>query len=139
MKTEISARPDHLNLSVRSLDESIQFYGEVFGFEAVERGISGMGNPFAIVRSGEFTLCMGEHPDWLLDDGEKTKPARHRMFHLGLAIQDPAQWEKILKRHKLELAYGGAVRYPHSTSWYVTDPNGYEIEVVHWNNGHQQF
>ena len=22
---------------------------------------------------------------------------------------------------------------PHSRSWYVTDPTGYEIEVAHWN------
>src|SRR4051812_40589457 len=139
MKTQIIARPDHLNLSVHSLDESIQFYRDVFGFELVERGVSAMGNPFAIVRSGDFTLCMGEYSDWLPDDGEKTTPARHRIFHLGLSINDVTDWGQRLKRHNLVLSYGGAVRYPHSTSWYISDPNGYEIEVVYWDNERPEF
>ena len=44
-----------------------------------------------------------------------------------------------LSRQHLDVRYGGAVSWPHSTSWYVVDPTGYEIEVALWNEDRVTF
>jgi hypothetical protein len=44
-----------------------------------------------------------------------------------------------VKREGLEVHYGGAVEWNNSTSWYVTDPTGYEIEVAAWDRDSIQF
>ena len=43
-------------------------------------------------------------------------------------------WEEVIEREGLEVLYGGPVHWPHSTSWYVQDPTGWEIEVALWND-----
>jgi hypothetical protein len=37
------------------------------------------------------------------------------------------------------LYFGGELRYPHSTNWYVHDPTGYSIEVVLWDEDQISF
>ena len=125
---------DHLNLTVADLEETISWYGKVFGFTVVERGQREVG-PWAIIRSGEATLCIYE-------DRGRVKPLRfgngetdrHVIYHLGLRITDREAWLKQVATFNLELEHGGECRYPHSYSWYVSDPTGYSIEVVAWDN-----
>lgn len=120
---------DHLNLSVRALDESIDWYGRVFGFELVERA-SCHGVAYAVIRAGDAMLCMYEHR-------ERRSPERddsqHAINHFSLRITDPVAWQATIQRESLAIDLG-PYRYPHSTSWYLRDPTGYEIEVVAWNN-----
>jgi len=125
---------DHLNLTVYNLEETIAWYATVFGFEVVERGEREI-DRWAIIRSGESTLCIGE-------DSTRERPARfredekkrHAIYHMGFRITDREAWLERLATCDLELEFGGENRYPHSTSWYVSDPNGYCIEVVAWDD-----
>lgn len=55
------------------------------------------------------------------------------MAHFGLRITDADEWLETVDREGLEVLYGGEVAWPHSTSWYLTDPTGYEIEVALWD------
>jgi len=48
-------------------------------------------------------------------------------------------WLETVERHGIEIQYGGEVEWPHSRSWYVFDPTGYEIEVVFWQDGTIRF
>ncbi len=123
---------DHLNLTVKNLDETIAWYGAIFGFEVVERGMRNDG-PWAIIRSGEAMLCLYQDrhrigPDRFLRDERK----RHVIYHFGLRVTDRDAWLETVATHGLELEYGGEVAWPHSSSWYVSDPTGYSIEVVLW-------
>ena len=130
---------DHLNLTVANLNETIEWYRAVFGFEVVETG-NRNGTPWAIIRSGEAMLCIYEDPTrtepsrYLVDDGP-----RHAIYHFGLRITDREAWVATIAKHSLELEFGGEGAYPHSTSWYVTDPTGYSIEVALWNNDEIRF
>jgi hypothetical protein len=54
----------------------------------------------------------------------------HRVAHFGLRITDKAAWQEMLKQEKPHFHW----RYPHSESWYVTDPTGWEIEVALWDD-----
>jgi len=133
------AHIDHLNLSVADLDASVDWYGRVFGFQAVEQG-EYAGSPWKILRSGEALLCLYEHPERrLLDSDALGGEGVHGLSHFGLRVRDPEAWEETVSREGLEVLYGGVVQWPASRSWYVLDPTGYEIEVGCWNGDRVEF
>ncbi|MFQ5845650.1 MAG: VOC family protein [Planctomycetota bacterium] len=130
---------DHLNLTVRSFEETADWYGRVFGFRVVERGEDG-GRPWGVLRGGDALLCIYEHPDLEFVDPDARRTRRlHGINHFGLRITDREEWEATLDREQVEVRYGGAVDWPHSTAWYVTDPTGYEIEVALWEGDEVAF
>lgn len=124
---------DHLNMTVRNLDETKDWYKRVFGFELVESGLRG-DMKWGILKGGDAMLCVYEYPD--LKHPQKAAPRNmpHTINHFGLRITDRDKWQETIKRERLEVGYGGEVRYPTSSSWYVIDPTGYEIEVALWDH-----
>jgi catechol 2,3-dioxygenase-like lactoylglutathione lyase family enzyme len=127
---------DHLNMTVKDLDESLDWYRRVLGFERVEAGVW-RGRRWAIARSGEALLCLYEHPDRL--DPDPSTHDHHGLSHFGVRIADAAAFEAVLAREGVEVHYGGPTRWPHSTSWYIGDPSGWEIEVVCWDEDRVRF
>ncbi|MBI3856491.1 MAG: VOC family protein [Planctomycetes bacterium] len=124
-------RLDHLNLSARDLDESVAWYGRVFGFAVAEEGVWD-GVRWAILRSGDALLCAYHHPEFRFVDNDGLRSRYlHGIRHPGFRIANEARWLETVRREALEVE---EIVYPHSRSWYVNDPTGYEIEVVHWND-----
>lgn len=124
---------DHINLTVRNLDESIEWYSKVFGFEKVESGHA-MGSPYAIVAFNDFMICMYEEAD--RKSAAKAGDSEfHQLYHFGIRVQSAEKWKEVIARHSLKINYGGEVHYPKSTSWYVNDPSGHEIEVSYTAKG----
>lgn len=131
---------DHLNLTVTSLAESERWYADAFDFARVESGVQEDGTPWAILRSGEALLCLYERPGAVLPDRDRRRrEGLHGLNHLSFRIGDGAAWEERVARLELPLRWGGRIRYPASTSWYVADPTGYEIEVVLWDRDEVRF
>ncbi len=122
---------DHLNLSVSNLEQSLRWYKDIFGFEVVERAIQD-GVPWAIIRAGEAMLCIYEQPDKVFVDRRNREI--QGMNHFALRITDKQQWLEIVQHNELEILYGEQTDWTHSTSWYVRDPTGYEIEVALWKH-----
>ena len=130
---------DHLNLTVRNLQESIDWYGRIFGFAVAERGMK-QGRPWAILRGGEALLCLYEDPARGAPDYEQIPSGKvHGLSHFGLRITDRAELERTLSREQVVFSYPSPVRWPHSTAWYLEDPTGYEIEVAHWDDDRVRF
>ena len=130
---------DHLNMTVTDLAESADWYRRVFGFEKVEGGVY-EGRPWGILRAGDALLCLYEHPGWRVpDEDERERGRLHGLNHFGLRILDREAWEETVRREGVEVRYGGEVRWPHSSAWYVTDPSGYEIEVALWDGDRVSF
>jgi len=124
---------DHVNLSVTNLTESLGWYRRVFGFEKVEGGLYG-DVPWAIVKSGDALLALYEKPDrHVPSDVENAQHRFHALAHVGLRITDEAKWLETVARENVTVDH--TARYPHSKSWYVVDPSGWEIEVALWDNG----
>lgn len=123
---------DHLNLTVKDLESSLCFYRELFGFEMVESGPPDP-VPWAILKSGEAMLCLYEHS--LVPEGPHypEAPTQQGLRHFALRIGNGPAFYQLLLERKVELAYGGPVRWPHSTSYYISDPSGHAIEVVAWD------
>lgn len=128
---------DHLNLSVSSFNDSLNFYQKLFGFEVVEyhHHDPRFKRTWGVLRSGEALLCLYEYPERKLESDN----SQHRVNHFSFRITDAATFEALAKDLEVEIQYGGAVQYPHSQSWYLNDPSGYEIEVVCWNDDRIRF
>jgi catechol 2,3-dioxygenase-like lactoylglutathione lyase family enzyme len=135
---------DHINLTVSNLNETIDWYGKLFGFERVEGGTR-EGIRWAIIRSGDALLCMYEradlgHPEeGVYSDESLSIDRSHRINHFGLRIVDRDSLEKAILKNKVSVKYGAAIRYPFSWSWYICDPTGHEIEVALWDNDEIKF
>ena len=123
---------DHLNLTVENFDATVAWYRRVFGFEVVERGAYD-GQPWGVIRGGEAMLCIYQNPGAHVP-GERDADTHHLhlVYHFGLRITDRAAWEATIRRENVAISM--QYRYPHSQSWYVLDPSGYEIEVACWDN-----
>jgi catechol 2,3-dioxygenase-like lactoylglutathione lyase family enzyme len=129
---------DHINLTVASLREAIDWYQKVFGFKLVESGESPQGTRWGIVAANDSMICMTEYPMRALA-GKSAGSSNHRIYHFGIRISDIAAWRRIVAELHLKLNYGGEVEYPFSTSWYVQDPSGHEIEVSYTADEHLRF
>ena len=135
-----AVRLDHVNLSVRDFEESVAWYGRVFGFALVEEGVWD-GVRWGVLRSGggrgDAMLCIYHHPEHAFVDAETLGSRRqHGVRHVGFRITDEAAWRAAVAREGLEVE---EIRYPRSRSWYVNDPTGYDIEVVLWNGDEVAF
>jgi len=127
---------DHINLSVASFENTARWYERVFGFRVVERGVR-EGRPWGVLRGGDAMLCIYEHAELKFEDSEQLgKRGLHGIAHLGFRITDRDAWLKTVKAENLDTYYW---RYPHSESWYVNDPTGWEIEVALWDNDQVRF
>jgi catechol 2,3-dioxygenase-like lactoylglutathione lyase family enzyme len=116
------------------LPESLDFYSELFGFSTVEEGSSKDPYPWAIVRSGSAMLCLYQHPKLEISPRFPEPPSNQEVRHFAFRIQDGARFERLCEQQGVPLLFGGPVRWPHSTSYYIQDPSGHQIEVVHWDN-----
>ena len=125
---------DHLNLSVRDFDETVRWYGRIFGFTKVEESVQD-GVRWGILRAGNAMLCIYEHPDYeFLDRFALAERKLFGLCHFSLRIDDPESWLALAGREKLEFLYDGEITWPHSRAWYIHDPTGYEIEVAYWQD-----
>jgi catechol-2,3-dioxygenase len=131
MAEGIKVTIDHVNMSVADLAESLQWYFEIFGFSVVESGQSDEGRPWAIVKSGDCMLCLYEETG--RGKREEAQDGPHVIYHFGLRVRDREAWEDLIATKAVRVLYGGAYKHPHSTSWYVQDPSGHEIEVAYWD------
>lgn len=130
---------DHLNLSVTDFEETAEWYSRVFGFEVVERGIQ-KNVPWGVIKAGNAMLCIYQHPEYSFMTGNDLELRKmHGLSHFALKVKDRKEWEAVVERENLKVNYGGAIKWKNSTSWYVNDPTGYEIEVAHWHTGSPVF
>lgn len=132
-QTPLVSQLDHLNLTVKDLQATVDWYQRVFGFVLVESGLKN-GIQWGIIQAQDALLCLYEYPDWQ-EVEQRSHHKIHGINHFGLRISDPSRWEETIIQQGVEVLYGGAIAYPHSTSWYIADPTGHEIEVAYWPHG----
>ena len=130
---------DHINLSVASFERTAEWYRRVFEFNIVETGLY-RGRPWGVLKSGDAMLCLYEDPERSFVDGDALRAkGLHGINHFAIRITDRNQWEGVVEKEKIHVEYDGAYRWPHSTSWYISDPTGYSVEVVLWDREQATF
>ncbi len=113
---------DHVNMNVKNLAQSVQFYKNLFGFEIRkdDNSPNKLDAPSKIIGNDSIKLCLYEVPQVSPDGG---------IVHFGFHI---ANFEKIIDKCKelnVEVLYGGPVEFEKSRSVYIKDPSGYDIEL----------
>jgi len=111
---------DHLNMEVINLNETVEFYNKLFGFEVIKEQPE---DNSKIIGNDKVKLCLYETEDF----HGYTKKGFH---HFGLHVEN---FEDVI--HKctemgIEIYYGGPLKWEKSSSIYIKDPNGYEIELT---------
>lgn len=117
---------DHINMQVRDLEQSIRFWHDLFGFELLEAMPEHNG---AIIGCPHALLALYENKDLDL-----TIP--QGFSHFGFHIDNFDEVLAACQALGIKVEYDGEVQWPKSKSIYLSDPNGYEIELTNrWGGG----
>ena len=112
---------DHVNMKVKNLDESVEFYRNLFGFEIKQKENPNKADvPSMIIGNDTIKLCMYEIPDMSPEGG---------IAHFGFNIENFGQVIERCKEDDVQVLYGGVVDWEGSKSVYIVDPSGYEVEL----------
>ncbi len=118
---------DHVNMKVKDLEKSVEFYKNLFGFEIKqEENANKLDAPSKIIGNDTIKLCLYEVPDMSPEGG---------IAHFGFNI---ANFNEVIEKCKelgVEVLYGGIVDWEKSKSVYIVDPSGYEIELGEISGG----
>jgi catechol 2,3-dioxygenase-like lactoylglutathione lyase family enzyme len=117
---------DHVNISVRDLDVSADFYGRLLGIELKEQGTNGATRWCILGARDRFYVCLCEVPA-----AGNFKPEDLHINHVGFVVDDID--ETVRRIHELELRLqfnDTTLDWPRSRSAYVMDPNGIVIEFT---------
>lgn len=122
----VVTRIEHVHLTVRSVERSVAFYRDVFGFQ-IRWDNQDPTERCAHVGTDTFYIALSEKPD--LKPSQET-PGRARIYHFGSTTED-------LEAFKVRLTNVGVdpgEEYPRKegTAIYLQDPDGHEIEVVEY-------
>ena len=112
---------DHVNMRVKNLAESVEFYKNLFGFQVRKEDNPNMIDaPSKIIGNDSIKLCLYEDPSMSPEGG---------IAHFGFHIQN---WDDIIQKCKelgVKVLYDGPIEFEKSKSVYIKDPSGYDIEL----------
>ena len=112
---------DHVNMKVKNLEQSVEFYKNLFGFEVKQDdNPNKIDAPSKIIGNDSIKLCMYEVPDMSPEGG---------IAHFGFNISNFNEIIKKCEELGVKILYGGIVDWEKSKSIYIVDPSGYEIEL----------
>lgn len=119
---------DHVNMNVKDLEQSVNFYKNLFGFEIRKEDNSPnkLDAPSKIIGNDSIKLCLYEDSKMSPDGG---------IAHFGFHIANFAQIIKKCKELNIEILYGGPIEFEKSKSVYIKDPSGYDIELSEISGG----
>ena len=118
---------DHVNMKVKNLEQSVEFYKNLFGFEIKqEENPNKTDVPSKIIGNDAIKLCLYEVPEMSPEGG---------IAHFGFNI---ANFDEIILKCKeldVQILYDGEIDWEKSKSVYIVDPSGYEVELGQISGG----
>ncbi|WP_025591894.1 VOC family protein [Agrobacterium tumefaciens] len=123
-------RFDHIQMDVGNIEESLDFYRRVFGFQVKEIGLRALVRWCIVGNDAKLYLCMHE-----LASGVGVPNKGLKITHFGLLVDDFETVERRLRDFGVPMVYEHPVQYHSSRSIYFFDPNGYKIEISEFNGG----
>jgi catechol 2,3-dioxygenase-like lactoylglutathione lyase family enzyme len=145
-RAQTPTRINHLVLNVRDLEVSHRFWTEILGFKLVAelKQIPGRVRPRMRFYSGvdgqgdvtHHDLALAEVPKGKATDGEPETwdlmPSRVGVNHIAVAWPDRESWLKQLEFLRAKgVTFHRRVNHGMTHSVYISDPDGYGIEVLY--------
>ena len=120
---------EHGNLTVRDVDSAIDFYRRVLGFHVRCRGTTTAGRPAAHVGDDRCYLALfqGDRDDPGAQDYDRVG-----FNHVGFVVDDIDEVKTRLE--SLGITLTGEADYEPGRRFYFRDPEGIEVEIVHYEN-----
>jgi catechol 2,3-dioxygenase len=121
-------RIGHVHLKVSDLEQSIEFYRDVLGFQVTQR----YGSQAAFLTAGTYHHHIGLNT-WQSKDGNPPVPGTTGLFHA--AILYPTRSALAAAYHRLREAgvqLDGAADHGVSEALYLRDPDGNGLEL-YWD------
>ena len=123
----IATSIDHVNMKVKNLQQSVEFYKNLFGFDIKqEMNPNKADAPSKIIGNDKIKLCLYEISDMTPEGG---------INHFGFNILNFARVLEKCEKLNVEILYGGPIDWEKSRSVYIKDPNGYELELGEVDGG----
>lgn len=115
----VAARMEHVHLSARDIDKTVDFYRRAFGFEVRHDGTGPYGRTVH-VGTDQFYIALSEGGDPDRGTGN--------FSHVGFVTPDLEAFRSRMEREGIPIAESAARK--EGDSLYVIDPDGVEIEVI---------
>jgi lactoylglutathione lyase len=116
-KTLKATSMDHVNMTVKNLEESVEFYKNLFGFEIKKEQPE---DKSKIIGNDNIKLCLYE------DSEMKPEGA---IAHFGFHVENFDEIMGICESLGVKVYYDGPVQFEKSRSIYISDPSVYDIEL----------
>jgi len=118
---------DHVNMKVKNLDESVEFYKNLFGFVIKqEENQNKIDTPSKIIGNDSIKLCLYEIPNMSPEGG---------IAHFGFNVENFDEVISKCEELGVEILYDGVINWEKSKSIYIVDPSGYELELGEVSGG----
>ena len=114
---------DHVNMTVKNLEESVEFYKNLFGFKVKKEQPE---HKSKIIGNDKVKLCLYEDPQMSTEGG---------IAHFGFNIENFDEIMEKCKSLNVKVYYDGPVQFEKSRSIYISDPSGYDIELSEFPGG----
>ena len=118
---------DHVNMKVKNLDKSVEFYKNLFGFVIKqEENQNKIDAPSKIIGNDSIKLCLYEVPDMTPEGG---------IAHFGFNVENFDEVISKCEELGVKILYDGVINWEKSKSVYIVDPSGYELELGEVSGG----
>ena len=115
----------HVHLKVADLDQAIDFYSGVLGFEVQQR----YGDQAAFLSAGGYHHHLGLNT-WESRGGDPAPKGHTGLYHTAFLYPDRAQLADALQRVKnAGIAIEGSADHGVSEAIYISDPDGNGVEL----------
>jgi methylmalonyl-CoA/ethylmalonyl-CoA epimerase len=136
----MNLKPLHVGISVRNIEEAIEWYKNILGFELLwSRDFAELKSKIAFLKNGDFEIELFEHYESIQIPKERLMPKEDIQTqgtkHIAFGVDDIVSLFKEFKNKDVDIVFGPIESPPKDAIFgFIRDPSGVLIEFIEKNN-----